>query len=151
MLRALVGRTVEAAKSARSQYRYRKGLTNPYTKGPGFAAPFKKIAWPALAISGSVYASGYSQKYGTGAALLHGVATSIPYVGGAILLGEAGVAAMDYGYQKYHERRTLNMGQPRMDPYGTQNAMRMNSLQKMQRGHNSVSKVVGNEARYLHS
>jgi hypothetical protein len=63
---------------------------------------------------------------------------------------EAGITAGEYGLHKYHERRRLNMGRPMVDSYGTMNAMRMNSLQKMQRGHNSIHKTIGNEARYLH-
>jgi hypothetical protein len=115
-------------------------------KGPGIG----RALMPSLGIAAAIYMTDYRQKYGTGFAVAYGIASSTPILWVGTLAAELGISTMDYGYHKYHEKRRLNMGQPMLDTHGTRNAMRMNSLQKMQRGHNSIHRGIGNEAQHFH-
>lgn len=124
-------------------------INDTYMKKPS-AGGFGRAIGLGLGLGVSLFMTDYRQKYGTGFAIMHGVAASTPLLWIGVAAAEAGIGAMDYGYHKYHERRRLNMGRPMIDSQGTINAMKQNSLHKMQRGHNSIYKTIGNEARYMH-
>ena len=132
-----------------------KFFAKTYPMGPNGEIGFKggkswmRGAGFGLGIMSSVFMTDYRQKYGTGFAVMHGVASGHPALWLGTMAAELGITAAEYGYQKYNQRRRLNMGRPTLDSYGTKNAMRMESLQRMQRGHNRM-RTIGNEARLLH-
>lgn len=89
----------------------------------------------------------YGRKYGAGVAIGYGVASALPWVGGAIMAAELGVSALEGGQQYYKERaRRARFGAALADPWQIQAQQRLRALEKIGRGRSSL----GSEARSTH-
>jgi hypothetical protein len=122
------------------------------TKALGIKEGFKGLGVAASIGVGTVFGYySYGHTYGTGTAALYGIASAYPITGIPLLILQGGktIGDLTYNLQKNKQRSSFAKNQIN-DKFGTINAMRQYSGQKLRRDHSSVQRVLGNEAAYLH-